>query len=343
MADLQIKFNKFDALVEPLVVLGRRNGKKINGMKYQGLILQDKMNDTPEFTCKVYKTLDGKINPLWNQINNFKTAWVKDWDTWFDIEVDKQHSTEVIKNIDAKRLGESELSGVNVYGLEVNSEDDIDRDDYEPTILYNQENKNISLLDRVLSYAPHYHVGHVDESLRKIQRTFSFDDKSVNDCLKEVAEEYDCLIIAPSHSNPDGTINREICAYDLESHCGECGYRSSSLTDKCPKCGSTNILPPYGENTGIFISPDELAEESDLSPNVDSIKNCFKMESGDDDMDAAIINCMPSGSKYYWYFSDDFKEDMSDELRAGIKKYESLNEEYMTAHNYPLNQEYVDL
>ena len=341
MADLKIEFDQFGNPVEPLIVLGRRNGKKINGIKYTELVLDDKMNDVPEFTCKVYKSLSGEINPLWSQITNFRTAWVKNWDTWFDISVDKDHSTEIVKNITAQRLGESELSSINVYGLEVNTETDINRDDYKPTCLYDPENKATSLLDRILSFAPHYHVGHVDESLRAIQRMFSYDDKSVLDCLKDVATEYDCLITAPSHSNKDGTINREICVYDLEPHC-ECGYRGVSLKDKCPECGSTNILPPYGENTGIFITPDDLGESSSLTANTDSVKNCFKMESGDEVMDAAIIYCMPSGSKYYWYFSDEVRKDMSDGLRTGIEKYEKLQEEYLTAHKYTIDQKYVD-
>lgn len=364
MSDLQIKFDKWNELVDPLIVLGKRNGNKINGLKYNELILSDKLNDVPEFTCSITKMIDGKKNPMWDNVKNFSLGWVKDWDTWFELTIDKKHSTEVTKNISATRLGEAELSNINVYGLEVNNMDDDERvyeDNWIPTVLYDPSNSDASLLDRVLSFAPHYHVGHVDSSLimdrpnrtdstdtsevtddddGSLQRQFSFDDKSIEDCFNDIAEEYDCIITYPSHSSADGTINREVCVYDLEPHC-ECGYRSPNLKDKCPKCGSTNILPPYGNDTTIFISPEDLSSESTLSVSTDEIKNCFKLESADDDMTVAIINSMPSGSKYYWYFSDDMKSDMSEGLLKGIEKYENLFEEYYNNHIFNLDSSYV--
>ena len=69
-----------------------------------------------------------------------------------------------------------------------------------------------------------------------------------------------------------------------------------------------------------------------------SVKNCFRMEAGDEDMTAAIVNCMPSGSKNYWYFSDDMKNEMSDSLRNGIELYEQRFEEYYSKHTYNISQ-----
>lgn len=340
MSGIKINFDTANNPIPPLIVLGKKNGHKINGLVYGSLITSDGLNYAPEFTCVSHKMINGKMNPLWNNIRNLRTAWVKEWDTWFDIEVEKKDNDELSKNISAKRLGESELSNIKINGLEINTEDDIDRDDYtSPTVFYSDD-KSISALDRVLSYAPHYHVGHVDDSLKNIQRSFSFDNTSVIDAFKEMDEEINCLIVAPSHTASDGTINREICAYDLEPHC-QCGYRSSTLKDKCPKCGSTNILPGYGNDTTVFVSTEDLSSDSSLSNDMKSVKNCFRMEAGDEDMTAAIVNCMPSGSKYYWYFSDEMKSEMSDSLRNGIELYEQRFEEYYSTHEYTLSNLYV--
>lgn len=337
MSGIKINFDTANNPIPPLIVLGKKNGHKINGLVHESLITSDSLNSAPEFTCVSHKMINGKLNPLWDDIRNLRTAWVKEWDTWFDIEVDKKENDELTKNISGTRLGESELSNIKVNGLEINTEDDIDRDDYiSPTVFYSDD-KSISALNRVLSYAPHYHVGHVDDSLKNIQRSFSFNNTSIMDAFKEMAEEIDCLIVAPSHTASDGTINREICAYDLEPHC-QCGYRSATLKDKCPKCGSTNILPGYGKDTTVFVSTEDLSSDSSLSNDMSSVKNCFRMEAGDEDMTAAIVNCMPSGSKNYWYFSDDMKNEMSDSLRNGIELYEQRFEEYYSKYTYNISQ-----
>lgn len=340
MSGIKINFDTANNPIPPLIVLGKKNGHKINGLVYESLITSDSLNSAPEFTCVSHKMINGRMNSLWDDIRNFRTVWIKEWDTWFDIEVDVKENDELTKNISGVRLGESELSNIKINGLEINTEDDIDRDDYvSPTIFYSDD-KSISALDRVLSYAPHYHVGHVDESLKNIQRSFSFDNTSVMDAFKEMAEEIDCLIVAPSHTANNGTINREICAYDLEPHC-ECGYRSSTLKDKCPKCGSTNISPGYGNDTTVFVSTEDLSSDSSLSNDMSSVKNCFRMEAGDDNMTAAIINCMPSGSKNYWFFSDEMKEEMSESLRNGVNLYEERFDEYYSAHEYTISKNYM--
>ena len=340
MSGIKIQFDNVNNPIPPLIVIGQKSGHKINGLIYDSLASTDSLNSPPEFTCVSYKFIDGKQNPLWNDIRNFRVAWVKEWDTWFDIEVEKRDSEGLSKNITGKRLGESELSNIEVNGLEINTEEDIERDDYvSPTVFYS-EDKSISALDRVLSYAPHYYVGHVDDSLKNIQRSFSFDGKNITDAFNEMAEEIDCIIVAPSHTASDGTINREVCAYDLEPHC-ECGYRSSTLKDKCPKCGSTNILPGYGKDTTVFISTEDFSSSSALSNDMESVKNCFRMEAGDDNMTAAIINCMPSGSKNYWFFSDEMKEEMSESLRNGVNLYEERFDEYYSAHEYTISKNYM--
>lgn len=264
---------------------------------------------------------------FWEQIKDFKLLWVREWDKWFELYVEIDESNDMIKNVNAKALGEAELSQINLYGIEINTETDISRDDYKPTVLFNANNPNASLLSRIMEKAPHYNINHVDNSIANIQRTFTFDGTTIYDAFHNIAEEIDCLFIINCHSDSNGRIVRDINVYDLESYCLECGERGSFL-QVCDKCGSSNIVLGYGEDTNIFISTENLADNITFSTDNGAVKNCFKLEAGDDLMTATLVNCNPNGSGYLWYLSDEVKEDMSNELVSKLEKYDETYNYY---------------
>ena len=242
---------------------------------------------------------------------------------WFEITVELDEETETVKTVFCKQLGQAELSQLNLYNIHINDEEDISRDDYKRTILFNEYDPEASLLHRLLKdKAPHYSVIHVDETIAKIQRTFSFDDTSICDSFMDIAEEIGCLFKFPSNSDENGKIQRTIEVYDLQQNCKDCGHRGE-FTDVCPKCGSANIKYGYGTDTTIFVTADELAASGiQLTTDTDAVKNCFKLEAGDDLMTATIRNCNPNGTDYIWYFSDAMKADMSEELVNAIEEYD---------------------
>lgn len=124
--------------------------------------------------------------------------------------------------------------------------------------------RGASFIHRVLEKAPHYTIGHIDESLKNLQRTFSADSTAIYDILTgEAAEQFGCLFVFDSTS-------RTISVYDLYSVCnnqeatkekivtdddgnvvyddsGEtplkeevvepCGYRGEDLKYVCATCG----------------------------------------------------------------------------------------------------------
>lgn len=310
----------------PTFVVANRNGNKIGQIdNITDIDTKDYMNDCPEVSFTVHKYANGKLCHYWDYIRDFKLVWCKEWDVWFEMEVELNETDETIKNVSLNRLGESELSQINLYDVEINTEDDIKRDDYkEPTILYNPTNPKASLLNRIFEKAPHYSIRHVDSTIAKIQRTFSFNNKSIKDALDDIAEEINCLVIYESNSDSNGKIQRTISLYDLESNCLDCGHRGE-YTDACPKCGSKNISEGYGDDTTICVSTDDLGDEISLEIDVDNVKNCFKLEAGDDLLTATVANCNPNGTGYLWYISDEIKEDMSDEL---VKKLDSYDKDY---------------
>lgn len=327
---IRIEFDENYNAFKPTFVLSTRAGKKIGAIPAREIAFKDNMATYSDIFFSVLKEENGVVYPHWNKLKDFKLLWCKEWNALFEINVEVDQSNSLLKNVSAKSLGEAELSQINLYNIEINTEDDILREDYIPTVLYSTEYKS-SLLDRILEKAPHYRIAHVDSWIADIQRQFSFNNKSIYDAMQEIATEIKCIFIIEACFDEYGKIDRKISVYDLESHCNSCGNRDS-FVDVCPKCGSENVHHGYGKDTNIFISTKNLADDIKYSTDCDSVKNCFKLSAGDDLMTAAIINCNPNGSPYIWYISNDTKEDMSADLVAKIEEYDQKYVYYQKEH-----------
>ena len=321
---IKIKFDSTYNPIAPTLVLATRSGDKLGVLPAIGVDLCDNLQ-YPELSFKVQKYNNGEEYYLWDEIRDFRLVWCAEWDIWFEISVEMSDGDSTEKNVTARSIGVAELSQINIYDTEINTETDIARADYVPTVLYNANDANASLLNRIMGKAPHYSIKHVDATIANIQRTFSFDNVAIFDAFQTIAKEIHCLFVIDSGSNADGSIARKISVFDLETNCMSCGHRGSFL-DKCPECGSTDIKEGYGEDTSIIVSVDNLADDITYSTNVDSVKNCFKVQGGDELMNAAVVSCNPSGSAYIWYITDELKADMSSALRAKIDEYNAAYE-----------------
>lgn len=324
-------------------VLSKKNGDKLGNItNINNIVAKHSMKEASEFTFTAHKKIGDNIIRCWNDIKDFKLVWIPEWDMWYEITVEVNEKDENVKNVSGKTLGEAELSQIMLYGIEINTETDIAREEYKiPTTFYNPDHPEASLMDRLLTdKAPHYKIKHIDKSLMNLQRTFTFDDTSIYDALQEVSEELDCLFIFGCGSDENGKPERTISVYDLESNCVDCGNRDT-FVHKCPKCGSTNIILGYGEYTNVFISRDNLADEITYSVDTDSVKNCMKLEAGDDLMTAAIRSCNPNGTDYIYYFPDETREEMSPELQEKLKSYDTLYEKYQSDYNFTINDSFV--
>ena len=324
-------------------VLAKKNGDKLGNItNVDNIVTKHSMKEASEFTFTAHKKMGDNIIKFWNDIKDFKLIWIPEWDMWYEIYVEVNEEDENIKNVSGTSLGEAELSQIMLYGIEINTETDIAREEYKiPTTFYNPDHPEASLMDRLLTdKAPHYKIKHIDKSLMNLQRTFTFDDTSIYDALQEVSEELDCLFIFGCGSDENGKPERTISVYDLEANCVDCGNRDT-FVHKCPKCGSTNIILGYGEYTNVFISRDNLADEITYSVDTDSVKNCMKLEAGDDLMTAAIRSCNPNGTDYIYYFPDETREEMSTALQEKLKSYDALYEKYQSDYNFTINDSFV--
>lgn len=261
--------------------------------------------------------------PLWDEITDFKYVYVKEIGKkgeYYEIVVDENDEESLYKTITGTSACHTELSQSLVYDLEINTELDIARTDYvDATIFYNELTPEASLLNRVLYKLPQYSIGYVDASLMNIQRTFSFDGTDVLSVLNEISEEIKCLFVFD-------TVDRSISVYDLMTVCIDCGERGE-FSDVCPECGSTD-LRYYGEDTTVYIDTENLAENINITVDTESVKNCFKLEAGDENMTAAVVNLNPTGSDYIYYFSEDTKKDMPIDLVEKLESYDALVESY---------------
>lgn len=338
---IKIKFDNENRAILPTLVLATRSGHKLGCIPAQHIVLHGSMTNGYELSCTVSKYDNWEKAELWDELEDFKLLWSPEWDVWFEIDVTTSETDETTKNIAAVSVGEAELSQVMLYNIEINTETDIARSDYKPTTIYNSEDPSASLLDRIMEKTPHYSIRHVDASIAKLQRTFSFDSKSLRDALLEICKEVNALLIIHSGTDADGKIERAYSIYDLEEHCPDCGYRGKRESGVCPECGKTEWSFGYGEDTGIFVSRENLADNITYETEKDSVKNCFRLVAGDDLMTAAVASVNPNGTNYLWYISDKVRKDMSSALRTRLNQYDEL---YQSAQDntYSLGSPAID-
>lgn len=331
-------------VIEPVLVLSSRGGNKIGIIRnITGIQQTHPLSDVAELSFDVHKEMNGEVYKDWDKLKDFRFVQIPRTNDWFEATISLDDEDEMVKHVTCTHANEAELGQLNLYEVEINTEADIDRDDYKVTKFYNEDDTRASLLHRILrDKAPHYQIYHVDETLVNLFRQFSFNGVSIQDAFNQVAQECNCLFIYGEWHENDGKYHRTISVYDLEDYCVDCGKRGNYTSGHCTNCGSDNIIYGYGEDTGIFISRENLANSIEYQTNTDEVKNCFRLAGGDDIMTAAIKSCNPNKSSYIWYFSDDMLEDMSEELKDKLVEYTELVDTYSTATEIPVPEELVD-
>ena len=300
MGKIKFKNNKVEDFTLVLSTRSLQHLGQLSGIK--NIKFNANLNSAQTLSFAVYKNdLISQQTKMWDNLVDFKLIWVKELNEYFEICVSLDDANDTIKNVTGTSLCEAELSQTIIYNTQINSESDISRDDYKVTTFYNTEDTESSMLHRVLSKAPHYRIKHVDKSLCDLQRTFSIDGTSIYDFLVgECSEQFDCLFQFDSY-------DRSISAYDLNT---------------------------FGKDTTIYVDKDNLTDSIHVETAGDSVKNCFKLEGGDDVMNAAIRNLNPNGSDYLYVLRDDDKKDMPVELVDKLDSYDlfydSFKEEYQS-------------
>lgn len=333
-----------------------------------------KANDTDEVSFTFQKYINDTEQELYDKVKTDSVVYVKGFGC-FQLKVNENDKGEgVYKNVSGESLADVELSNI-LATLEINTEQDILVSDYEnenvtdyiPTVFFRDESKyddyawstrnsklsdnekkqklkDSSLLHRIFSYAPHYEIGHVDESLYYVQRDFSWSNSYIKDILNDVAEEVGCIFTFETYLDDEGKTVRKVNAYDI-SYCEKCfqdaamqlSYKTfdvskfRSITNGiCDNCGSSKYVYDYGKDTDIFITTENLTDEISVQPE-NEIKNVFKISGGDDNITRAIQS-LNMGSSKIMMFSEETKNEMSDELRKKFEDY--INDQSSIAISY---------
>lgn len=330
-----IEIDEHRCPVYPDVVVAYRSGKKIGVLRnVDALVNSNHMMEAPELSFDVHKEINGVTCDLWADVKDFRLIYVPvldapDFNPWYELHTTIDQYDETVKHCECFHIQETELSQLSLHNIEINTESDIDRPDYVPTRIYNESNPEASLLDRLLKdKASHYSIHHVDGSIANLQRTFSWNDTDIKSAFDDIAEEVECIFIYGLSTLDDGKIHRTISVYDLNDVCLDCGERGSFTDGVCTKCGSKNIKNGYGLDSGIFINTENFASEITYTSNADDVKNCFRIEAGDEAMTDAIRSINPTRSQYIWYLGDEIRADMSPELQSALNLYDSRYKAY---------------
>lgn len=134
---VQIQFDSLHNPIQPTIVLTTRNGRKLGKISAKNVVFKASMSDGFDMSFKVYQS---ECPQIWDKITDFKCVWAKEWNQLFEIEVETDDDGSLTKNVTAVSLGKAELSQIKLYEKEINTENDIARDDYEPTVFCNESN-----------------------------------------------------------------------------------------------------------------------------------------------------------------------------------------------------------
>lgn len=229
----------------------------------------------------------------------------------------------------------------------------------EPVVLYNVENKELSLLHLVLEKVYGWSIGHVDNSLKSMGRTFEVERESVYDFLmNDVCEKFNCYIVFD-------TIKNEINVYaesSTQKFIGDGSKTEFNINPPFEEIGTINVGdykvtdytydPVSGKlildkapaqdsmiyvtdgtlskwETDVFISFDNLSQEINVNYDADNIKTVLTV-TGADGLDIREVNMgLPYIVDLSYFCTEDWLgKDLLHAYRQYLKDYDSKKAEY---------------
>ena len=146
---IKIKFDPSGNPEVPTLILATRTGDKLGQIaNVEDIVVSASFQDPDEITFTVNKYNNNEPlfsdnstdTGLWSSIKDFKAVWCREWDQWFQAKVTYTDDQKVTKQVQLTSLGEAETGQLILHGYEINTENDIAREDYVPTVFYNPDN-----------------------------------------------------------------------------------------------------------------------------------------------------------------------------------------------------------
>jgi hypothetical protein len=278
-----ISHDYFDNVIVPPYILCKANKERIGILKCTSKTVTPKFNALDEITFTTYMYNDEILNPFYDDVVLMKYILIPDVGFYqiTDVEVKSEGSELEYKDVTAQSY-ECGLAQkyLDTFVINYGTDESIDGVSF-----YNMANPEASLLDLVLSECPDWKIGHVDESLKTMQRSFEVSLTDVYTFLTDdVSTAFECIFIFD-------TLNNTISAYTEDN---------------------------VGENTNIYISYNNLLESVNISCDLSEIKTCLTL-TGDDDLTVREINM--GYDKIYNFDYYNSTEYMSESLYNAYNKW----------------------
>ena len=229
----------------------------------------------------------------------------------------------------------------------------------EPVVFYNEANPELSLLHIALNGIYGWKIGHIDDSLKTLARSFDIDRQSVYDFLmNDVCEKCNCYIVFDTLKNEINIYAEAMSAkfigdgktktftvsppfYKIETVSID-GYKTTQweynkktgvLTfQSAPKNGANIEVVDGGLTeweTDVFITYENLAKEMNVSYNADDIKTQLTVTYGDD-LDIREINMgLPYITDLSYYYTVDWMgQDLYDAYTTYLQKTQKSQTDY---------------
>lgn len=214
--------------------------------------------DINEISFSTYMYINGEYTSIYNEITELKYIYVEGFGHYIITSVDEEDDgVNPKKTVTAKseeyNLGQRYLEEFYINTGEAFSKDNV--------VLYNENKPKESLLNLVIAEkCPEWHIGEVDPSIASQKRYFEIDRTDIFSFLKnDVQESFDCVVLFD-------TLNMAINVYANE-----------------------NFGNDITQQSGTFITFDNLMKTTNFSSSLDDIKTCLTV-TGADDIDLRDVN-----------------------------------------------------
>ena len=310
-----VKLDKYTNIIPlPKLFLMTRSFEMIGSIShYSNWRASLRGNELDEISFEVTKYVNGVLNPIWDDLVDLKIVSIQSGGK-FEIQVTYTDETQTTKSVNGVSL-ETELGQVALYDFHVNDEFAIEAEDYQVTVLYNPNDTDHSLLHRVLKdKAPQWSIDDdrmteyvvsdeegEPELVSHFQREYTVDGTPIYDFLtSEVAEDANVVF-----------------RFDTDTRQLWCESLVNYVNDQ-----SVEVVDAVGEDTTILVSKKKLGNSITINSNKDSVKNCFRVEGGDDLMTSQVAVVNMTGTNYIFHFADFQLNDMPVTLKNAILGYE---------------------
>ena len=338
-----------------------------------------KFNAYSELTSTVGRTYtdmitgETQVNPFYDRIEALRLVYLEDFGYFEiqdpDINSDGIKETKTITAYSLEyTLSQKYLEGLNINTGKVDSVEVIYANGglITPVTLYNEAEPRLSLLNLVLEKIYGWTIGHVDDSLKTMSRTFEISRTSVYDFIvQDICDKFNCFavfdtventinlyaealttkhigngttqefMVSPAYSKL-GTVSIDgykTTAYQYQIQKNKNGTYVGILTFDDPPADESKIEITDGSQeqwaTDVYVSFDNLAQEVNINYSADDIKTVLTVK-GADDLDIREVNMgLPYIVDISYYYSVDWMgQDLYDAYTKYLKNSNEHRDKY---------------